>query len=56
MLMFVEPKARGIVFFRGSFQRQEDYSPRGWQLYTTGRALSIVGILIIVSAILMGGG
>jgi hypothetical protein len=56
ILFVVDAKAIWSVLFRGSFQRRQDYSPRGWRLHRAGVLLSIAGILVIVCAMLMGAG
>ncbi len=49
-----ERKGRFAVWIRGSFQREQDYTPWGWRLYEAGRFLALVSILQILIAIMLG--
>ena len=41
------------VYWRGSFQRKQDYTPEGWRLYAFGRAVAFAGAgLLTLGAIL----
>jgi hypothetical protein len=55
MLMGTQDQGRFSAWFRGSFQRPQDYTPRGWRLFQAGRAFAVVGILHIVAAFMIGG-
>lgn len=53
MLLGTEGKSRFTVWFRGSFQREQDYTSRGWRLNQAGRILAVLGILHIVIATML---
>jgi hypothetical protein len=54
MFFVTSRKAMPSVLVRGSFQRREDYTPRGWQLVVWGRWLGIGGFALAGLAMRFG--